>query len=111
MAVLELIRTTGVTLQGKDVAVVGAGAVSGKPLSLLLLNEMCTVTVCHVATRDLASHTLRADILIVAVGKPGLIAADMVKPGAVVVDVGINTVAPSEKGPPALGRTGQRKKK
>ncbi len=71
--------------------VVGQGAVAGKPVSLFLLQQMATVTCCHVATRDLKEHTRRADLLVVAVGQPGLITADHVKPGAIVIDVGINS--------------------
>lgn len=91
-AVMALIRSTGRMLEGAVAVVVGAGRVAGKPISLLLQNEMCTTTVCHIATRDLEFHTTRADILVVAVGKPGLITGDMIKPGAIVIDVGINTV-------------------
>ena len=74
---------------GKEVVIVNHSNVVGKPLAVMLLNRNATVTVCHAATKDLASHTRRADILISAVGKPKLITKDMVKPGAVVIDVGI----------------------
>jgi methylenetetrahydrofolate dehydrogenase (NADP+)/methenyltetrahydrofolate cyclohydrolase len=107
-AVLALIQETGQELRGAEAVVVGAGAIAGKPISLLLATEMATTTVCHIATRDLAFHTKRADVLIVAVGKPRLISADMVKPGAVVVDVGINTVDElDEQGQPVLGKDGK----
>ncbi len=77
----------------KDVVVVGASNIVGKPMSLLFLkDEKSTVTICHKNTKDLKSHTLKADILVVAVGKPKLITADMVKEGAVIIDVGINRV-------------------
>ncbi len=76
--------------------VVGQGAVAGKPVSLFLLQQMATVTCCHVATRDLKEHTRGADLLVVAVGKPGLITADHVKPGAIVIDVGINSEVDSD---------------
>ena len=67
--------------------------IAGKPIALLLAEQMATVTLCHIATKDLASHTRRADILVVAVGKAGLIRGEQVKEGAVVIDVGINRVA------------------
>ncbi len=92
LAVVELIHETGVTIRGAQVVVVGQSEIAGKPITLFLLQEMATVTGCHVATVDLAAHTRRADILIVAVGKAGLITADYVNPGAVVIDVGINRV-------------------
>ena len=91
-AVIELILSTGVEIEGANAVVVGASEIVGKPVSLLLTEKMATVTTCHIATRDLKSHTKNADILVVAVGKPGLIGPDHVKPGAVVIDVGINRV-------------------
>ncbi|MGD0767411.1 MAG: bifunctional 5,10-methylenetetrahydrofolate dehydrogenase/5,10-methenyltetrahydrofolate cyclohydrolase [Tepidisphaeraceae bacterium] len=92
MAVIELIETTGVNLCGVEAVVVGASEIAGKPIALLLTQRLATVTLCHIATRDLKSHTRRADVLVVAAGKPGLIGADHVKPGAIVIDVGINRV-------------------
>ncbi len=87
---LEMIRRTGMNLSGKEAVVVGRSNIVGKPMAMLLLQENCTVTVCHSRTADLASHTRRADVLVAAVGKAKFITADMVKPGAVVIDVGIN---------------------
>jgi methylenetetrahydrofolate dehydrogenase (NADP+)/methenyltetrahydrofolate cyclohydrolase len=92
LAVIELIKSTGCTLRGAEAVVVGASEIAGKPIALLLAEQMATVTLCHVATRDLISHTSRAEVLVVAVGKAGLIAADHVRDGAVVIDVGINRV-------------------
>jgi len=95
LAVMELIKSTGTSIKGKQVTLVGHSALVGKPLALLLLSsefDSATTTVCHIATRDLAAHTRRAEILIVAVGKPGLIKGDMIKEGAIVIDVGINRV-------------------
>ncbi|MFQ5591389.1 MAG: bifunctional 5,10-methylenetetrahydrofolate dehydrogenase/5,10-methenyltetrahydrofolate cyclohydrolase [Phycisphaerae bacterium] len=92
LAVMEILREAGVKPRGLDAAIVGQGTIAGKPVSLFLLHEMATVTCCHIATRDLARHTREADLLIVAVGKPDLIRAGHVKPGTVVIDVGINTV-------------------
>ena len=89
---MEMIRRTGVDLTGKEAVVVGRINIVGKPMAMLLLQANCTVTMCHSRTADLASHTRRADILVAAVGKPGFITADMVKPGAIVIDVGINRV-------------------
>ena len=91
-AVFEMIRSTGLELRGKEAVVVGHSPLVGKPISILLLNALATVTICHVATEDIASQTRRAEILIVAAGKPGLIRGSMIRPGAVVIDVGINLV-------------------
>jgi len=91
-AVMELILSTGVEIEGANAVVVGASEIVGKPVSLLLLEQHATVTTCHIHTRDLAQHTQHADILVVAAGKPGLIGPQHVKPGAVVIDVGINRV-------------------
>lgn len=92
LAALELIRATGVKLEGANAVVVGASEIAGKPISLLLTQHNATVTLCHKYTRDLAMHTREADILVVSVGKPGLVTAEQVKAGAVVIDVGINRV-------------------
>ncbi|MGE3171263.1 MAG: bifunctional 5,10-methylenetetrahydrofolate dehydrogenase/5,10-methenyltetrahydrofolate cyclohydrolase [Planctomycetota bacterium] len=89
-AALQLIQETGVPLQGAEAVVVGHSEIVGKPIAVLLLHHLTTVTVCHVGTRDVPEHTRNADILVVAVGKPGLVTGAMVKPGAVVIDVGIN---------------------
>ncbi len=92
LAVVELIDSTGVKLQGAEVTVVGASRIVGRPLSLLLTERGATVTLCHIFTRDVAAHTRKADIVVVAVGKPGLLSADDVRQDAVVIDVGINRV-------------------
>ncbi|MBI4718784.1 MAG: bifunctional 5,10-methylenetetrahydrofolate dehydrogenase/5,10-methenyltetrahydrofolate cyclohydrolase [Planctomycetes bacterium] len=91
-AVMEVLRQAKINPGGLHAVVVGQGAIVGKPISLFLLHEMATVTSCHIATRDLLQHTRSADLLIVAVGKPGLVRAEHVKPGAAVIDVGINSV-------------------
>ncbi|MBM0276660.1 bifunctional methylenetetrahydrofolate dehydrogenase/methenyltetrahydrofolate cyclohydrolase [Micromonospora tarensis] len=92
--IVELLRRHDVALRGATVAVVGRGNTVGRPLGLLLTrrSENATVTLCHTGTLDLASHTRAADIVIVAAGVPGLLTADMIRPGAVVVDVGITRV-------------------
>lgn len=100
LAVMEVLKEADVNPRGMNAVVIGQGAIAGKPVSLFLLHEMATVTCCHIATRDLYEHTRQADILVVAVGKPNLIRADHVKPGAVVIDVGINSV----KGPDGTRR-------
>jgi methylenetetrahydrofolate dehydrogenase (NADP+)/methenyltetrahydrofolate cyclohydrolase len=89
--IVELLRRYGVELAGAEVCVVGRGTTVGRPLGLLLTrrSENATVTLCHTGTRDLPDHTRRADIVIAAAGRPGLIRAEMVRPGAVCVDVGI----------------------
>ncbi len=103
---MELLKSSGVELKGKEVTIVGHSEIVGKPLTLLFLASMmesATPTVCHIATRELASHTRGADILMVAVGKPGLIRGDMVKEGAIVIDIGINRVPLlDEDGKPVL---------
>lgn len=84
-------QATGSTdLRGAEVVVVGHSEIVGKPIALLLLHRLATVTVCHVGTRDLPHHARAAEILVVAVGKPGLIRGDMIRPGATVIDIGIN---------------------
>lgn len=89
---LYMIQQTGIDLSGKEAVVVGRSNIVGKPMAMMLLSQNCTVTICHSKTSDLAAHTRRADILVAAVGKAGFITADMVKPGAVVIDVGINRI-------------------
>ena len=89
---LHMIKSTGIDLSGMEAVVVGRSNIVGKPMAMLLLRENCTVTICHSRTKNLAEHTRRADILVAAVGKAGFITADMVKEGAIVIDVGINRV-------------------
>jgi len=87
---MKLIETTGMELKGRHAVVVGRSNTVGKPMALLLLQANATVTICHSATPDLGAHTRRADVLVAAVGRRRTITADMVKPGAVVIDVGTN---------------------
>ena len=87
---MELIHSTGVEVAGKECVVIGRSNIVGKPMAMLLLHENGTVTICHSKTHDLAEVCRRADILVAAVGRPNFVTADMVKPGAVVIDVGIN---------------------
>ena len=89
-AAQELILSSGVPLRGAEAVVVGRSEIVGKPVAMLLLHHQATVTVCHSNTKDLAAHTRGADILVVAVGKAGLVRGNMIKPGACVIDVGIN---------------------
>lgn len=96
LAVRELLREVGCPIRGLDAVVVGQGEVAGRPISLFLVHEEATVTSCHIATRDVAAHTHNADLIVVAVGKPNLIRAQHVKPGAVVIDVGINRVTDAQ---------------
>jgi methylenetetrahydrofolate dehydrogenase (NADP+)/methenyltetrahydrofolate cyclohydrolase len=91
-AVLTVLRDAGIPIAGRNAVVVGRSNIGGKPIALVLMREDATVTICHSYTRDLASITRTADILVVSVGRPALIKADMVKPGAVVLDAGINSV-------------------
>ncbi len=112
---MELLRSSEVELKGKEVTVVGHSEIVGKPITLMLLESLMespTPTVCHIATKDLAAHTKKADILIVAVGKAGLIKGDMIKEGAIVIDIGINRVPVlDEKGNPVLNEKGKPKRK
>ncbi len=100
-AAVRLVEETGIDLYGAEVVVVGHSEIVGKPVALLLLDKFATTTVCHIGTSDagmLEEHTTRADILIVATGVPGLIKGNMIKPGAAVIDVGINRVKDPETG-------------
>jgi methylenetetrahydrofolate dehydrogenase (NADP+)/methenyltetrahydrofolate cyclohydrolase len=90
LGIITLLNSTGVELRGKEAVVVGASNIVGRPMSLELLLAGSTVTTCHRFTRDLHAHVARADILVVAVGKPGLVKGEWIKPGAVVIDVGMN---------------------
>lgn len=94
--IMRLLKHTGDALEGKEAVVVGASNIVGRPMSLELLLAGCTVTTCHRYTKDLPGHIARADVLVVAVGKPGMVKGDRIKPGAIVVDVGINRL-PSGK--------------
>ena len=89
-AVLHLIESAGTGIEGKNAVVIGRSNIVGKPVAMMLLEKNATVTICHSRTKNPAEHTRKADILVVAVGKPRLIKKDMVKEGAVVIDVGIN---------------------
>jgi methylenetetrahydrofolate dehydrogenase (NADP+)/methenyltetrahydrofolate cyclohydrolase len=91
-ASVEILRRSGIEIAGRDAVVIGRSAVVGMPAAFLLVKEDATVTVCHRRTHDLAAHVKRADIVLVAAGHPGLVTGEMLKPGAVVVDVGINVV-------------------
>ncbi len=88
--VVKLLEHEGIEIEGKNVVVVGASNIVGKPMALMLMQRDATVAICHAKTRDLAQFTILADILVVAAGKPNLIVPQMVKTGAVVIDVGIN---------------------
>ncbi|MFW5969857.1 MAG: bifunctional 5,10-methylenetetrahydrofolate dehydrogenase/5,10-methenyltetrahydrofolate cyclohydrolase [Halofilum sp. (in: g-proteobacteria)] len=92
MAAVELLRRTGVQLEGLEATIIGHSEIVGKPIAFLLMAEGATVTVCHHMTRDVGMHSRRADAVFVAVGKPDLLNGDMIKPGASVIDIGINQV-------------------
>lgn len=94
--VMELIKESGIDVSGKECVVVGRSNIVGKPMSMLLLHQNGTVTVCHSKTKNLAEKTRNADILVAAVGIANFITGDMIKPGAVVIDVGINRIAPKK---------------
>jgi len=88
--IMRLLEATGESLAGKEGVVVGASNIVGRPMAFELLLAGCTVTVCHRFTRNLAAHVARADVLVVAVGRPGMVKGEWIKPGAIVIDVGIN---------------------
>ncbi|MBE5959392.1 MAG: bifunctional methylenetetrahydrofolate dehydrogenase/methenyltetrahydrofolate cyclohydrolase FolD [Lachnospiraceae bacterium] len=88
--IVELLKRSNIELEGKECVVIGRSNIVGKPMSMLMLKENCTVTICHSRTKDLKEVTKRADILIVAIGKPKFVTADFVKDGATVIDVGIH---------------------
>jgi methylenetetrahydrofolate dehydrogenase (NADP+)/methenyltetrahydrofolate cyclohydrolase len=91
-AAVELIRETGLDMKGLEVVMIGHSEIVGKPAAMMLMAEGATVTVCHHMTRSIAMHSRRADVVVVAVGKPGLVGPDMVRPGAAVIDIGINQI-------------------
>jgi methylenetetrahydrofolate dehydrogenase (NADP+)/methenyltetrahydrofolate cyclohydrolase len=95
--VMEMLRRRGISVAGKNAVVVGRSDIVGKPMAMLLLNASATVTICHSKTADLAAVTRGADVLVAAIGRPGFVTEDMVKPGAVVIDVGINRVTDERK--------------
>jgi len=97
--IIEMLKREQIVIKGRNATVVGHSEIVGKPCALLLLNEWATVTICHIETKNLKQHTLNADILIVAVGKPYLIKEDMVKEGVVVIDVGINRITTDKASP------------
>jgi methylenetetrahydrofolate dehydrogenase (NADP+) / methenyltetrahydrofolate cyclohydrolase len=90
LGIMAMLDGYGVELKGRDAVVIGRSEIVGKPIAMLLLAEHATVTICHSRTVDLADHTRRGDILVAAVGRPGVVTPDMVKPGAAVIDVGVN---------------------
>ena len=92
LGVMKMFEEYDIDLKGKDVCVVGASSIVGKPMASLLLNADATITVTHIHTKDLKAHTSKADIIVVGVGVPGLIKEDMVKDGAIVIDIGINRI-------------------
>jgi methylenetetrahydrofolate dehydrogenase (NADP+) / methenyltetrahydrofolate cyclohydrolase len=90
--ILEILKRSSIAIAGQEAVVVGRSDIVGKPVAMLLLNENATVTVCHSKTRDLAGVCRRADILVAAIGRTGMVTRDFVKPGATVIDVGMNTI-------------------
>lgn len=90
--IIDLIKSTGVAMSGQRAVIIGRSNIVGKPVTILLMNENCTVTVCHSKTKDLPGVIREGDIVVAAIGRPKMITADMVKEGAIVIDVGINRV-------------------
>ena len=106
--IIELLKRHEIPLEGRHAVVIGRSNIVGKPLAVLLLREHCTVTVCHSRTRDLPGITSRADILVAAVGRPAMVTADYIKPGAVVIDVGIHPVDDEETARRLFGEDAKR---
>ncbi len=107
LAAVRCLKSTGFSLRGADVVMIGHSEVVGKPIAFMMLNEFATCTVCHVATQDLAVKTRHADVIFSAVGKPGLLTGSMVKPGCIVIDIGIRQVPQlGADGQPLLGQDG-----
>src|ERR1700723_767848 len=95
--VIEILKRSGIPIAGQHAVVVGRSDIVGKPVAMLLLHQNATVTICHSKTRDLGAVTREADILVAAIGRPGFIEPDMVKPGATIIDVGVNRVTSVEE--------------
>ena len=106
--IIEMLRRYDVSISGKHAVVIGRSDIVGKPISLLLLHNDATVTICHSRTKDLASVCKEADILVAAIGRPGMVTADFIKPGAVVIDVGVNRVEDAELVKNIFGNDAQR---
>jgi methylenetetrahydrofolate dehydrogenase (NADP+)/methenyltetrahydrofolate cyclohydrolase len=106
--IIQMLKRYDIRIAGKDAVVVGRSDIVGKPMALMLLHENATVTVCHSRTRDLAGECRRADILVAATGKAGLITAEHIKPGAVVIDVGMNRVTQPELAKNLIGHDAAR---
>ena len=103
MASIEMLRRTGLALKGLEVTVIGHSEIVGKPIAFLLMAEGATVTVCHHMTRDVALHSKESDVVFIAVGRPHLLKAEMVKPGAVIIDIGINQIEGPDGKPKVVG--------
>jgi methylenetetrahydrofolate dehydrogenase (NADP+)/methenyltetrahydrofolate cyclohydrolase len=95
--IIEILKRSNLPISGQHAVVVGRSDIVGKPIAMLLLHENATITICHSKTRDLAGVTREADILVAAIGRPGFITPDMVKPGATIIDVGINRITTREE--------------
>jgi methylenetetrahydrofolate dehydrogenase (NADP+)/methenyltetrahydrofolate cyclohydrolase len=94
---IEILKRSDLPIAGQNAVVIGRSDIVGKPTSILLLQENATVTICHSKTRDLGSYTRNADILVAAIGRPGYVTPDLVKPGATILDVGINRITSREE--------------
>ena len=103
VASVEMLKSTGTDLQGLEATVIGHSEIVGKPIAFLLMSEGATVTVCHHLTRQVAVHSRRADVVFVAVGKAGLLRGEMIKPVAVVIDIGINQIEGPDGEPKIVG--------
>lgn len=105
LAIQEVLTRSGTVIRGSEACVIGQSRIVGKPTTMFLLSQAATVTACHIDTRDTASHARNADIVVVAIGKPRAIGAEYIKPGAVVVDVGINSIIERDENGKEVRRT------
>ncbi len=105
LSVMELVKRSGAEVRGAEAVVIGQSRIVGRPISMFLTTQMATVTGCHIDTRDVQTHARRADILVVAIGQPRAIGPEFVKPGAVVIDVGINSVRERDESGQEIRRT------
>ncbi|MDQ3473788.1 MAG: bifunctional 5,10-methylenetetrahydrofolate dehydrogenase/5,10-methenyltetrahydrofolate cyclohydrolase [Acidobacteriota bacterium] len=107
--IMELLKRNGIEIRGADACVIGRSQIVGRPMAQLLIQHDATVTVCHSRTRDLAAVARRADILVVAIGRPGMVGADYIKPGATVIDVGMNRVTNEATAREVFGEDAERR--
>jgi methylenetetrahydrofolate dehydrogenase (NADP+)/methenyltetrahydrofolate cyclohydrolase len=108
IGIIEMLKRGGISITGKEAVVLGRSDIVGKPTAILLLQENATVTICHSKTRDIAQHCRRADILVAAIGRPGYVTPEMIKPGATIIDVGMNRITDRDRFEDLFGKNSER---